>query len=120
VLDVVVDIRVGSPTYGLWEAVRLDTVDRRAVYLSEGLGHGFCALEDGATVVYLCSEGYSPEREHGVHPLDAELSIDWGLPADQLLLSDKDSEAPTLGAALESSLLPSYDECRAFIASLRG
>jgi len=64
VLDVVVDIRVGSPTFGRWESVLLDTVDRRAVYLSEGLGHGFCALEDGSSVVYLCSEGYAPEREH--------------------------------------------------------
>src|SRR5262245_19523160 len=60
VLDVVVDIRVGSPTYGRWEGVRLDDVDRRAVYVSEGLGHGYCALTDDATVVYLVNEGYNP------------------------------------------------------------
>jgi len=118
VLDVVVDIRVGSPTYGQWEAVQLDTVDRRAIYLSEGLGHGFCALEDGSTVIYLCSEGYAPTREHEVHPLDPDIGIEWGLPAEELLLSPKDGMAPNLAEAAASGLLPSYDECRAFRSSL--
>src|SRR4051794_33740081 len=68
VLDVVVDLRVGSPTFGEWEAVRLDDVDRRAVYIGEGLGHAFCALEDGSVVSYLCSTSYKPASEHGVHP----------------------------------------------------
>lgn len=63
VLDVIVDVRVGSPTFGRWETVRLDDQDRKAVYLSEGLGHGFCALTDDATVTYLCSEGYAPDRK---------------------------------------------------------
>lgn len=60
VLDVIVDIRVGSPTFGQWEGVRLDDDQHHAVYLSEGLGHAFMALTDDATVVYLCSAGYSP------------------------------------------------------------
>ena len=64
VLDVIVDLRVGSPTFGQWEAVRLDDVDRRAVYIAEGLGHGFCALTDDATLTYLCSETYNPTGEH--------------------------------------------------------
>jgi dTDP-4-dehydrorhamnose 3,5-epimerase len=119
VLDVVVDIRVGSPTYGQWQGVRLDTVDRRAIYLSEGLGHAFCALEDGSTVVYLCSEGYAPTREHGVHPLDPAIGIEWGIPADELLLSEKDAAAPTLADAQESGLLPSYGTAREFRRSLR-
>ena len=76
VLDVVVDIRVGSPTFGQWESVLLDDRDRRALYLSEGLGHAFCSLADGSTVVYLCSTGYNPGREHGVHPLDPAIGID--------------------------------------------
>ena len=118
VIDVVVDIRVGSPTYGQWEAVRLDTVDRRAIYLSEGLGHGFCALEDGSTIVYLCSEGYAPSREHEVHPLDAAVGIDWGLSVEELLLSAKDEAAPTLAEAAESGVLPTYEECVAFRSSL--
>ena len=70
VLDVVVDIRVGSPSYGCWEAVRLDDESRRAVFVSEGLGHAFTALSEEATVIYLCSTPYSPGREHGVHALD--------------------------------------------------
>jgi len=118
VLDVVVDIRVGSPTFGRWEAVRLDTVDRRAIYLSEGLGHGFCALEDGSTVIYLCSVGYAPTREHEVHPLDPAIGIDWGLPADELLLSVKDGAAPSLAQAHGSGLLPTYDECMSFRSGL--
>ncbi len=58
------------PTFGQWDSVLLDAVDRRAVYLSEGLGHAFCALEDGTTAHYLCSAAYNPEAEHGIDPLD--------------------------------------------------
>src|SRR5690606_18710753 len=64
VFDVVVDIRVGSPTFGRWDAVRLDDRDRRTIYISEGLGHAFLALEDDSTVMYLCSAQYDPQREH--------------------------------------------------------
>ena len=70
VFDVVVDIRVGSPTYGRWDSVRLDDVDRRSVYISEGLAHGFLALTDGATVMYLCSAPYAPRREHTIAATD--------------------------------------------------
>src|SRR5580693_2397762 len=63
ITDVVVDIRVGSPTYGHWEAVRLDDRGREAVFLSEGLGHAFVALTDDAAVTYLCSTPYAPGRE---------------------------------------------------------
>ena len=77
VLDVIVDIRVGSPSYGRWEAVRLDDTGRRAVFLSAGLGHAFMALSDEATVIYLCSTPYTPGREHGVHPLDPDIGIEW-------------------------------------------
>ena len=76
-VDYVVDIRVGSPTYGQWEAVQLDDITRRAVYLSEGLGHAFMALEDNSVVAYLCSAPYAPEREHAVNPLDPALGIEW-------------------------------------------
>ncbi len=119
VLDVVVDLRVGSPTFGQWEGVRLDTVDRRAVYVPEGVGHAFVALEDLSTVVYLCSEGYDPGAEHGVHPLDPDLAIDWpeGL---ELVLSDKDAAAPSLAEAQAQGLLPSYDAYLTHTAALRG
>jgi dTDP-4-dehydrorhamnose 3,5-epimerase len=116
-LDVVVDIRVGSPTFGQWDSVLLDQKDRRAVYVSEGLGHVFMALTEGAVISYLCSAGYAPEREHGVHPLDPEIGIEW--PADIApLLSTKDEAAPTLVQAREAGLLPSYDVCQEFYRSL--
>ena len=118
VLDVVVDLRVGSPSFGVSDSVRLDEVDRRAVYLPEGVGHAFLALTDDASVTYLCSEPYNPGHEHGVHPLDPELALPW--PADvEPLLSDKDAAAPSLAEARASGLLPSYDDCQAFYASLR-
>ncbi|MFB7496235.1 dTDP-4-dehydrorhamnose 3,5-epimerase [Streptomyces sp. NPDC056161] len=118
VLDVVVDIRVGSPTYGQWEAVRLDDADRHAVFLAEGLGHAFMALTDDATVMYLCSTGYLPEREHGVHPLDPELGIEWPRGIEPVL-SEKDAAAPTLAEAERSGLLPSHADCSAFYERLR-
>ncbi|MBD8060453.1 dTDP-4-dehydrorhamnose 3,5-epimerase family protein [Cellulomonas sp. JH27-2] len=113
VLDVVVDIRVGSPTFGQWDSVLLDDVDRRAIYLAEGLGHAFMSLEDDSTVLYLCSTGYNPTAEHGIHPLDAEIGVAWpsrsrdGSPLEALL-SEKDEAAPTLAQALESGLLPRF------------
>jgi len=118
VLDVVVDIRVGSTTFGQWDSVALDDTDRRAVYVAEGLGHVFMALSDGAVVSYLCSEGYSPTREHGLHPLDPEIAIDWP-PDIEPLLSPKDEAAPFLRQAQEQGLLPTYDECRRFYDQLR-
>jgi dTDP-4-dehydrorhamnose 3,5-epimerase len=118
VLDVVVDIRVGSPSYGHWEAVRLDDVSRRAVFLSEGLGHAFMAVSAEATVVYLCSTPYAPGLEHGVNPLDPAIGIAW--PDDcRVILSDKDAAAPTLDEARRSGLLPGYPACAAHAARLR-
>jgi dTDP-4-dehydrorhamnose 3,5-epimerase len=119
VLDIVVDIRVGSPTFGACDSVRLDDVDRRGIYLSEGLGHAFLALTDDANVTYLCSAPYAPAREHGINPLDP--ALDLPLPPDvEPLLSDKDAAAPTLAEAEARGLLPSYDACLAFYDSLRG
>ena len=119
VLDVVVDLRVGSPTFGVSDVVRLDEQDRRGIYLSEGLGHAFLALTDDANVTYLCSTPYAPGREHGVHPLDPELELPW--PQDvEPLLSDKDTAAPSLAEARDGGLLPSYEQCTAYYATLRG
>lgn len=112
ILDVIVDIRVGSPTFGKWDSVLLDDIDRKAVYLSEGLGHAFCSLADGSTVTYLCSTGYNPGAEHGVNPLDPEIGIDWptvardGTPLEYEL-SAKDRVAPILAEALRDGMLPS-------------
>jgi dTDP-4-dehydrorhamnose 3,5-epimerase len=116
-LDVVVDIRVGSPTFGRWEAVLLDATDRRAVYLSEGLGHAFCALEDGTTAVYLCTAAYNPTGEHGIHPLDPDVGIRWPEGVTPLL-SPKDAAAPGLREAAEAGSLPTYAACRAWAEEL--
>lgn len=123
VLDVVVDVRVGSPTFGQWRSVLLDDVDRTAVYLAEGLGHAFLSLDDASTVVYLCSTGYAPGREHGVSPLDPALGVDWpttdrrGRPLTPLL-SPKDAAAPTLAEAAASGLLPELGASRDLRRSL--
>ncbi|MEV0532232.1 dTDP-4-dehydrorhamnose 3,5-epimerase [Kitasatospora sp. NPDC050463] len=117
VLDVIVDLRVGSPAFGRWEFVRLDDADRRSVYIPEGLGHGFCALTDDATLSYVCSETYNPTGEHAVHPLDPDLGIEW--PTDVPQLSARDDAAPSLAEALATGLLPDYEKCLAFTESLR-
>jgi dTDP-4-dehydrorhamnose 3,5-epimerase len=119
VFDVVVDIRVGSPTFGKWDAVVLD--DRhRSVYLSEGLGHAFLALEDDSTVMYLCSAPYAPDREHTINPLDPTLDINWPAVDGEPIMSDRDGEAPTLAQVQAAGLLPTWDEARAFVDELRG
>jgi len=107
ILDIAVDIRVGSPTFGLWEAVELDSQTRRGLYLTEGLGHAFCALTESVTVGYLCSEPYAPNREHGIHPLDRELGLPWPDGLDSVL-SPKDAAAPTLAEARDAGMLPTY------------
>jgi epimerase EvaD len=117
-LDVIVDIRVGSPTFGQWDSVLLDSESFRAVYVPEGLGHGFVALEDGTAMSYLCSTGYNPASEHAITPMDPALDLPW--PADLApVLSEKDAKAPTLAEAEVAGLLPSYDACLAHYASLR-
>lgn len=106
-LDVVVDVRVGSPTFGAHEAVLLDSVSYRAVYLSEGLGHAFCALTDNTVATYLCSTPYDPGIERTVSALDPALGLPW--PSDLTpALSDRDAAAPTLAEAARAGLLPRY------------
>ena len=117
ILDIVVDIRVGSPTFGQYEAIELDADSRSGLYISVGLGRAFCALSDSATVGYLCSEGYSPEREHGIHPLDPDLALPWPQ-GEHSVLSPKDAAAPPLAEAIASGLLPQYRECVEFISGL--
>jgi len=123
VLDIAVDLRVGSPTFGAWDTVLLDDVDRRAIYLSEGLGHAFLSLADDSTVLYLCSTPYTPGREHGIHPLDPEIGIEWPTTArdgSPLVpqLSERDLASPTLAQALAGGLLPDAVTVAGYLASL--
>jgi dTDP-4-dehydrorhamnose 3,5-epimerase len=118
VLDYVIDIRVGSPTFGQWDSVLLDDVDRRAIYLAEGLGHAFVALSDDATVSYLVTDTFNAEREHGIDPLDPEIGLVFPPEAGEALLSPKDTDAPGLSEAAAAGLLPTWDDMRAFYATL--
>ncbi|MFR9752787.1 dTDP-4-dehydrorhamnose 3,5-epimerase family protein [Nocardia sp. 004] len=99
-LDVVVDLRPDSPTYGRWDSVVLDDIHRRSVYLSEGLGHAVLSLEDNSTLVYLCSLEYSPELDRQIDVFDTDLAIEWptvgrdGRPLE-FTRSAKDAAAPS-------------------------
>lgn len=120
IFDVVVDIRVGSPTFGQWDSVLLDVEDRRTMYISEGLGHAFLALQDNSTIMYLCSTEYNPKGEHTICATDPAFAIDWplvdGAPPS---LSDRDAAAPSLEEALASGLLPAWEDTQRLIAGLR-
>jgi dTDP-4-dehydrorhamnose 3,5-epimerase len=118
VFDVVVDVRVGSPTYGRWDAAVLDDVEHRSVYLCEGLAHGFLALQDNSTVMYLCSAPYTPAREHSIAADDPDIGIDWPIPAQRRVLSARDSAAPTLAQVRATGVLPTWEQTRSYIADL--
>jgi dTDP-4-dehydrorhamnose 3,5-epimerase len=119
VFDVVVDIRVGSPTFGRWASVLLDTVDRKTIYISEGLAHGFVALQDNSTVMYLCSSEYNPEREHTICATDTTLAIDWPtVEGVEVTLSGRDAAAPTLDEVRAAGLLPTWEETQRFVEGL--
>ncbi|GAA5127182.1 dTDP-4-dehydrorhamnose 3,5-epimerase [Haloechinothrix salitolerans] len=117
-LDFVVDVRVGSPTFGRWDSVRLDADSFRAVYIAEGLGHAFVALSEDTAIGYLCSTGYNPGAEHGINPLDEALALPWPTELDPIL-SDRDEAAPTLAEAAEAGILPDYKDCLARYEDLR-
>jgi dTDP-4-dehydrorhamnose 3,5-epimerase len=119
VFDVVVDVRVGSPTFGRWDAVTLDADNHKSVYISEGLAHGFLALQDNSTVMYLCSAEYSPGREHTIAATDPALAIEWPS-SHELVISDRDAAAPSLDEVRAAGLLPTWEEAQAFVAGLKG
>ncbi|MET7758029.1 dTDP-4-dehydrorhamnose 3,5-epimerase family protein [Streptomyces sp. NPDC005389] len=108
-LDFVIDTRVGSPTFGMWDSVELDPVNCRSVHIPIGVGHLFVALEDDTTISYLLSTGYEPQREHAIHPLDPELGLPFPDGLD-LVLSERDRTAPTLAEAGELGILPGFEE----------
>jgi dTDP-4-dehydrorhamnose 3,5-epimerase len=118
ITDIVVDIRVGSPTFGEHVPVHLDEQSRHALYLAEGLAHGFSPVTEEATVVYLCSTTYNPPGEIRVHPLDPELALPWPVEGE-VIMSDKDRAAPSLREAMALGVLPDYADCQAWYAQLR-
>lgn len=109
-LDIVVDVRTGSPTFGRWDSVILDHTDFRALYLPVGVGHAFVALDDDTVMSYMFSSSYVAENELALSVRDPALGLP--VPADlPLLLSDRDRAAPSLAEAAAAGLLPDYDRC---------
>ena len=96
VLDVVVDIRKGSPTYGQHVAVELTEENHRQFFISKGFAHGFAVLSETAVFQYKCDEFYHPEADGGISILDGSLGIDWRIPVDKAVLSEKDTKHPLL------------------------
>ena len=96
IVDVVVDLRRGSPTYGEWEAFDLSEDNGRMVYCPIGFAHGFCVVSDLADVFYKQSNYYSDERERGIKYDDPGIGIEWPLPVEELIPSERDATAPTL------------------------
>jgi dTDP-4-dehydrorhamnose 3,5-epimerase len=95
IIDVAVDIRSGSPTFGGWEAVELSDANHRQLYCPDGFAHGFCAVSEVADVVYLCSDYYNPQSERGFAYDDPDVGIEW--PQDlRLEASPRDAAAPRL------------------------
>ena len=101
VLDVAVDLRRGSPGFGKHVAVELSDENHRQLFLPRGLAHGFAVLSDEAVFQYKCDNYYAPESEAGIAWDDPELEIDWRIPADRIVLSDKDRRRPRLAEAGE-------------------
>ena len=124
VFDVVVDVRIGSPTFGEWAGVILDSVEQRAIYIPEGVAHGFLALEPQSTVMYLCSEGWRPGAEHTIDPFDPKIAIDWpamaldGTPISHVM-NERDRTAPGLLDVAASGRLPRWEDCVAHTERLR-
>jgi dTDP-4-dehydrorhamnose 3,5-epimerase len=104
--DVIVDIRPDSQTFGKWIEVELSGTSGKAVFISEGLGHGFVALEDNTAVAYLVSTPFSPAHEFEINPLDEKIGINWGFDLSELKISDKDRNAPPLAERLAEGKLP--------------
>ena len=96
IMDVAVDLRRGSPTYGQWEAVELDEESMRELYVPVGFAHGFCVLSDVADVMYKQSAYYDPTVERGIAWNDPDVGIEWPLPLAQLIVSERDAAAPRL------------------------
>jgi len=101
VLDIAVDIRLDSPTFGQNISVELSAENRRQLFLPRGMAHGFAVLSEEATFVYKCDAYYNPASEAGINPFDPKLAIDWPIDRDKAILSDKDTSRPDLTDIME-------------------
>ena len=95
ILDVAVDVRKDSPTFGQYFSIELSSENKKQLFIPAGFLHGFSVLSDEAVVYYKCDAFYNKESEDGINPMDPQLQIDWKLPNDKILLSEKDENAPS-------------------------
>jgi dTDP-4-dehydrorhamnose 3,5-epimerase len=102
ILDVAVDLRRGSPTHGQWEGVELDDESMRELYVPVGFAHGFCVLSEVADVLYKQTAYYDPDVERAIAWNDPDIGIRWPLPADELIVSERDRAAPRLAEILDT------------------
>ena len=105
VLDIALDIRIGSPTFGKYASFMLDDKDHQRLYIPKGFAHGFCVLSQEAIFQYMCTEVYHPEDEYGVLWNDPEISINW--PNGEKIVSDRDTKWPNLNE-IDPKKLPKY------------
>ncbi|MBQ6764539.1 MAG: dTDP-4-dehydrorhamnose 3,5-epimerase family protein, partial [Paludibacteraceae bacterium] len=96
VLDVAVDLRKDSPTFGQWYSVELTEENKRQFYIPRGFAHGFSVLSEQAIFTYKCDNLYHPEADGGLLLSDPDLAIDWQVPADKRIISDKDTKHPRM------------------------
>lgn len=118
IIDVAVDIRIGSPTFGENVMTEISSENRRCVFLAAGIGHAYYVCEDNSVLSYLCSERYNPQREFGVSPFDSRTHIPW--PDEHpLFVSERDQNAMSIDSAVESRILPTMLECENFYQTLK-
>ena len=115
ILDFVIDVRIGSPTFA--QHVELDSKTPKAIFIEEGLAHAFIALEDDTTVTYFVNQYFNPSNEKAINPLDTEISINWG--NLKYLISEKDKNASTLSEMKKLGHLPIYEDCLRHIKTLK-
>lgn len=96
IYDVAVDMRQGSPSFGKWFGLELSAENKKQLLIPRGFAHGFSVLSDTATVFYKCDELYAPDYDAGIRYDDPSLGIDWGIPAEKVIQSEKDSRLPHL------------------------
>ena len=118
IIDFIIDLRINSSSFGKWDCVELNDANRKCVYIAEGLGHCFLALSDKAVVCYMVSEVYNPNSEHSINPLDQQIALNLPIPNEDLIISEKDKNAPTLVQAENLGLLPDISDCRNFYKNL--
>ena len=117
ILDFVIDVRVGSPTFAQHVSIELNSKTPKAIFIEEGLAHAFIALEDDTIVTYFVNQYFNPTNEKAINPLDPEISINWG--NLKYLISEKDKNAKTLSEMQELGHLPIYEDCLKLIETLK-